>query len=238
MTFIKPLLLTILFSVVSSLSFAEEVPIKNFSTDNRLISEVKTRMVLENGLVVHIWKWNEKANELGMGELPPAGLIAQDVELMYPEAVIKDENGYLVVDLPVLMDQDDLIAKLVLEGGVARLVQSGGGGADIAAQGGIGVVTATITETDMTTLAGLTSTAGVFTISVTDATVAAAAADNAEQMRLMMERMTAQDAAVAAASTQASRRNNVRERLNTLPRRMCLWTRGHDARPAPAGLGW
>ena len=82
-------------------------------------------MVLENGLVVHIWKWNEKAKELGMGELPPVGLIAQDVELMYPEAVIKDENGYLMVDLPVLMDQDDLIAKLVLEGGVARLVQAG-----------------------------------------------------------------------------------------------------------------
>ena len=73
MTYIKKLLLTILFSVVSSLSFAEEVPIKNFSTDNRLLSEVKTRMVLENGLVVHIWKWNEKAKELGMGELPPAG---------------------------------------------------------------------------------------------------------------------------------------------------------------------
>ena len=127
-TFIKPLLLTILLSVIGSLSFAQEVPIKNFSTDNRLLSEVKTRMVLENGLVVHIWKWNEKAKELGMGELPPVGLIAQDVELMYPEAVIKDENGFLMVDLPVLMDMDDLIAKLVLlEGGVARLVQSGGG---------------------------------------------------------------------------------------------------------------
>jgi len=47
---------------------------------------------------------------------------------MYPEAVIKDENRFLMVDLPVLMDQDNLIAKLVLEGGVARLVQRGGGG--------------------------------------------------------------------------------------------------------------
>ena len=35
-----------------------------------------------------------------------------------------------MVDLPVLMDMDDLIAKLVLEGGVARLVQDGGGGGD------------------------------------------------------------------------------------------------------------
>ena len=44
--------------------------------------------------------------------------------MMYPEAVIEDENGYLMVDLPVLMDMDDLISKLVIEsGGVARLVQ-------------------------------------------------------------------------------------------------------------------
>ena len=45
--------------------------------------------------------------------------------MMYPEAVIEDENGYLMVDLPVLMDMEDYISKLVIEsGGVARLVQS------------------------------------------------------------------------------------------------------------------
>ena len=110
-------------------SFAEDISIENYSTDNKLLSEVKTRMILDNGLVIHIWEWNEKAKELGMDEHIPIGLIAQDVKVMYPEAVIEDENGYLMVDLPVLMDMDDLIAKLVLEGGVARLVQhtSGGG---------------------------------------------------------------------------------------------------------------
>ena len=109
---------------MSSIALAQEVPIQNFSTDNKLLSEVKTRMVLDNGLVIHIWEWNEKAKGLGMDEFPPVGLIAQDVELMYPEAVITDDNGYLMVDLPVLMDMDDLISKLVLEGGVARLVQA------------------------------------------------------------------------------------------------------------------
>ena len=58
-------------------------------------------------------------------QIPPAGLIAQDVEMMYPEAVIKDENGYLMADLPVLVNMDDLISKLVQEGGVASLVQRG-----------------------------------------------------------------------------------------------------------------
>ena len=130
MTYVKSLLLTLGLTFMSSMALAQEVPIQNFSTDNKLLSEVKTRMVLDNGLVIHIWEWNEKAKGLGMDEFPPVGLIAQDVELMYPEAVIKDDNGYLMVDLPVLMDMDDLISKLVLEGGVARLVQSGGSGAN------------------------------------------------------------------------------------------------------------
>ena len=128
MTYVKSLLLTLGLTFVSSMALAQEVPIQNFSTDNKLLSEVKTRMVLDNGLVIHIWEWNEKAKGLGMDEFPPVGLIAQDVELMYPEAVITDDNGYLMVDLPVLMDMDDLISKLVLEGGVARLVQGRGGG--------------------------------------------------------------------------------------------------------------
>ena len=123
----RTILLAFIMALATQVS-AEDLSTVNYSTDNKLLSEVKTRMVLENGLVIHIWEWNEKAKELGMDKHPNAGLIAQDVELMFPEAVIKDENSYLMVDLPVLMDMDDLIAKLVLEGGVARLVQTGGNG--------------------------------------------------------------------------------------------------------------
>ena len=124
---------TVLLAIFATLFFASSVSAQdmstvNYSTDNKLLSEVKTRMILDNGLVIHIWEWNEKAKALGLDKYPNAGLIAQDVELMFPEAVIKDENGYLMVDLPVLMDMDDLVAKLVLEGGVARLVQRSGGG--------------------------------------------------------------------------------------------------------------
>ena len=128
MTPIKTILISLVtLAFVSSVS-AQDISTVNYSTDNKLLSEVKTRMILENGLVIHIWEWNEKAKELGLDKHPNAGLIAQDVELMFPEAVIKDENGYLMVDLPVLMDMDDLISKLVLEGGVARLVQNNAGG--------------------------------------------------------------------------------------------------------------
>ena len=127
MTFIRRTLLVLSTVFFASSVSAEDISTENYSTDNRLLSEVSTRMILTNGLVIHIWQWNEKAKGLGLDKYPPAGLIAQDVELMYPEAVIKDENGYLMVDLPVLMDMDDLISKLVLEGGVARLVQLGGG---------------------------------------------------------------------------------------------------------------
>ena len=120
----------ILLAIVATLFFAsgltaQDMSTVNYSTDNKLLSEVKTRMILENGLVIHIWEWNEKAKALGMDKHIPIGLIAQDVKVMYPEAVIEDENGYLMVDLPVLMDMDDYISKLVIEsGGVARLVQS------------------------------------------------------------------------------------------------------------------
>ena len=123
----RTILIAFIMALATQVS-AEDLSTDNYSTDNKLLSEVKTRMVLDNGLVVHIWEWNEKDKALGMDKHIPIGLIAQDVKVMYPEAVIEDENGYLMVDLPVLMDMDDYIAKLVLEsGGVARLVQGSSG---------------------------------------------------------------------------------------------------------------
>ena len=122
---LKSILITVAMLLFATSVSARDISVENYSTDNKLLSEVKPRMILENGLVIHIWEWNEKAKALGMDKHIPIGLIAQDVKVMYPEAVIEDENGYLMVDLPVLMDMDDLISKLVIEsGGVARLVQS------------------------------------------------------------------------------------------------------------------
>ena len=56
------------------------------------------------------------------------GLIAQDVQAKYPDAVIEDSNGYLNIDLPVLIDQDELIAKMVLEGGASAVWFAADGG--------------------------------------------------------------------------------------------------------------
>ena len=124
----RTILIAFIMALATQVS-AKDISTDNYSTDNKLLSEVKTRMILDNGLVVHIWAWNDKAKALGMDKHIPIGLIAQDVKVMYPDAVTEDDNGYLMVDLPVLMDMDDYIAKLVLEGGVARLVQGGGVGA-------------------------------------------------------------------------------------------------------------
>ena len=89
----RKIFMVIILALATQVS-AEDISTDNYSTDNKLLSEVKTRMVLENGLVVHIWQWNEKAKALGLDQYPPAGLIA----------------------------------KLVLEGDVARLVQADGPG--------------------------------------------------------------------------------------------------------------
>ena len=54
----------VFLAIVAMLFFAssvtaEDMSTVNYSTDNKLLSEVKTRMILENGLVIHIWEWNE-----------------------------------------------------------------------------------------------------------------------------------------------------------------------------------
>ena len=66
----------VLLAIVATLFFAASVTTQdmstvNYSTDNKLLSEVKTRMILDNVLVIHIWDWNEKAKGLGTEFLLP-----------------------------------------------------------------------------------------------------------------------------------------------------------------------
>ena len=124
-------------AIVATLCFAsgltaEDTPLKEYSSDNRLMMNVVTAGVLDNGMVIHTWEWNETAKALDAkygaseadGGYAPTGLIAQDVQAKYPDAVIEDANGYLTIDLPMLADQDELIAKMVMEGGANTVLGS------------------------------------------------------------------------------------------------------------------
>ena len=80
----KSILITVAMLLFATSVSARDISVENYSTDNKLLSEVKPRMILENGLVIHIWEWNEKAKALGMDKHIPIGLIAQDIKVMYP----------------------------------------------------------------------------------------------------------------------------------------------------------
>ena len=123
MRFISKLTMTVAAIFFAVSVSAQEV--KENSSDTRLMKNVVTVGVLENGMVIHDWEWNDTARQLSSkyglsveeGGYPSEGLIAQDVEAIYPDAVVVDADGYLVIDIPMLAEQDELIAKMVMEGG-------------------------------------------------------------------------------------------------------------------------
>ena len=123
MRFVSKLTMTVAAIFFALSVSAQEV--KENSSDTRLMKNVVTVGVLENGMVIHDWEWNDTARQLSSkyglsveeGGYPSSGLIAQDVEAIYPDAVIVDADGYLVIDIPMLAELDELIAKMVMEGG-------------------------------------------------------------------------------------------------------------------------
>lgn len=112
------------FIMIASTSGAQNTLNVEYSSDNRLMKNVVTVGVLENDMVIHGWEWNDIAKALDVkygaseedGGYLPAGLIAQDVQARYPDAIEVDNNGYLKIILPVLMERDEIIASLVLSG--------------------------------------------------------------------------------------------------------------------------
>ena len=123
MRFISKLTMAVAAIFLALSVSAQEV--KENSSDTRLMKNVVTVGVLENGMVIHDWEWNDTARQLSSkyglsvteGGYPSEGLIAQDVQAIYPDAVIVDADGYLVIDIPMLAELDELIAKMVMEGG-------------------------------------------------------------------------------------------------------------------------
>ena len=78
----------VLLAIVATLFFAsgltaEDTPVKEYSSDNRLMMNVVTVGVLDNGMVIHTWEWNETVKALDAkygaskedGGYAPRGLI-------------------------------------------------------------------------------------------------------------------------------------------------------------------
>ena len=67
-------------------------------SDRRLKSDIKKIGTHSTGLNVYEWEWNAKAFVLGLDKHPRKGFIAQEVQKVFPEAVVEGSHGYLMID--------------------------------------------------------------------------------------------------------------------------------------------
>ena len=72
-----------------------------FLSDERLKENINFIGKTENGHKLYTWNWNDKAKELGIND-PTTGVLAQEVMEYMPEAVIKNSDGYYMVNYGVL----------------------------------------------------------------------------------------------------------------------------------------
>ena len=69
-------------------------------SDKRLKKDI-TLIGKEKGHNIYTWKWNDVAESMGVND-PTIGVIAQEVMKYMPEAVVKDDNGYYMVNYAAL----------------------------------------------------------------------------------------------------------------------------------------
>ena len=67
-------------------------------SDRRLKVDIKKIGTHSTGLNVYEWEWNAKAFVLGLDKHPRKGFIAQEVQKVFPEAVVEGSHGYLMID--------------------------------------------------------------------------------------------------------------------------------------------
>jgi len=72
-------------------------------SDSRLKTNVKRIGTLPNGLALYQWAWNSIAELLGIKDQPTIGVMAQEVQKVKPEAVIKGDDGYLRVNYSMVL---------------------------------------------------------------------------------------------------------------------------------------
>ena len=67
-------------------------------SDRRLKVDLKKIGTHSTGLNVYEWEWNAKAFVLGLDKHPRKGFIAQEVQKVFPDAVVEGSHGYLMID--------------------------------------------------------------------------------------------------------------------------------------------
>jgi hypothetical protein len=70
-------------------------------SDERMKKDI-TFVGKEKGHNIYTWNWKDEAKEMGWGNFPTIGVLAQEVKKYMPEAVMEDENGYYRVNYGVL----------------------------------------------------------------------------------------------------------------------------------------
>jgi len=71
-------------------------------SDTALKTNVQLQGQLPNGINLYTWDWTEEGKELS-NNAPSYGVIAQEVQEIMPEAVVRGEHGYLTVDYSKLI---------------------------------------------------------------------------------------------------------------------------------------
>ena len=112
------LIITFLVSL-GGITKAENSSMFSYSTDKQLMSEIIVLGVLENGMNVYAWQWNEKAKAInanygaseGDGGYAAIGFKAQEIKAFYPTAVFVNDNGYLQINASILASRDEFIGQ-------------------------------------------------------------------------------------------------------------------------------
>jgi len=71
-------------------------------SDKRLKKNITKMGQLKSGLNIYKWEWKEGAKELGADMNHTLGVIAQEVKELFPNAVVKMDNGYYAVNYSAL----------------------------------------------------------------------------------------------------------------------------------------
>ena len=68
------------------------------SSDIRLKENIVKIGKYGSGLNMYTWDWNEEGKKIAHPDQPTVGVMAQEAMLVFPEAVMKGDDGYLRVD--------------------------------------------------------------------------------------------------------------------------------------------